>query len=82
MPFTLWDTAGQEDYDRLRSLAYPDTDVIVMCFSADNPASLENIVHKWTPEVLRLCPKVPVILVANKIDVRDEPSINAGIYGL
>ena len=47
----LWDTAGQEDYDRLRPLSYPDTDVILMCFSIDNPDSLENITEKWTPEV-------------------------------
>ena len=47
----LWDTAGQEDYDRLRPLSYPDTDVILMCFSIDNPDSLENIPEKWTPEV-------------------------------
>lgn len=44
---------GQEDYDRLRPLSYPDTDVILMCFSIDSPDSLENIPEKWTPEVIR-----------------------------
>lgn len=39
----LWDTAGQEDYDRLRPLSYPDTDVILMCFSIDSPDSLGEI---------------------------------------
>ena len=62
----LWDTAGQEDYDRLRPLSYPDTDVILMCFSIDSPDSLENIPEKWTPEVKHFCPLVPIILVGNK----------------
>jgi len=62
----LWDTAGQEDYDRLRPLSYPDTDVILMCFSIDSPDSLENIPEKWTPEVKHFCPSVPIILVGNK----------------
>lgn len=39
----LWDTAGQEDYDRLRPLSYPDTDVILMCFSIDSPDSLGKL---------------------------------------
>lgn len=39
----LWDTAGQEDYDRLRPLSYPDTDVILMCFSIDSPDSLGKV---------------------------------------
>lgn len=39
----LWDTAGQEDYDRLRPLSYPDTDVILMCFSVDSPDSLGTV---------------------------------------
>lgn len=44
----LWDTAGQEDYDRLRPLSYPDTDVILMCFSIDSPDSL----GKWQSRAL------------------------------
>jgi len=68
----LWDTAGQEDYDRLRPLSYPDTDVILMCFSIDNPDSLENITEKWTPEVKHFCPSVPIILVGNKKDLRTD----------
>ena len=68
----LWDTAGQEDYDRLRPLSYPDTDVILMCFAIDSPDSLENIPEKWIPEVKHFCPNIPVILVGNKKDLRND----------
>lgn len=44
MELALWDTAGQEDYDRLRPLSYPDTDVILMCFSIDSPDSLGDYI--------------------------------------
>ena len=71
----LWDTAGQEDYDRLRPLSYPDTDVILMCFSIDSPDSLENIPEKWTPEVRHFCPNVPIILVGNKKDLRNDENV-------
>ena len=69
---SLWDTAGQEDYDRLRPLSYPDTDIILMCFSIDSPDSLENIPEKWTLEVKHFCPNVPIILVGNKKDLRND----------
>ncbi|CAH8449179.1 unnamed protein product [Schistosoma guineensis] len=70
----LWDTAGQEDYDRLRPLSYPDTNVVVLCFSVDNPDSLDNISTKWMPEIRNFLPNIPVILVANKKDLRNDYS--------
>ena len=43
-----------------------------MCFSIDSPDSLENIPEKWTPEVKHFCPNVPIILVGNKKDLRND----------
>lgn len=68
----LWDTAGQEDYDRLRPLSYPGTNVFLIAFSVVNPASYENIKQKWYPEVHHHSPHVPVILVGTKTDLRDD----------
>ena len=47
-PYTLglFDTAGQEDYDRLRPLSYPQTDVFLVCYSVVSPSSFENVKEK------------------------------------
>ena len=37
---------GQEDYDRLRPLSYPDSHVILICFAVDSPDSLDNVQEK------------------------------------
>jgi len=66
----LWDTAGQEDYDRLRPLSYPGTDVFLVCFSVVSPASFENR-RRWVAEIAHHCPGVPFVYVATKTDLRD-----------
>jgi Ras-related C3 botulinum toxin substrate 1 len=70
----LWDTAGQEDYERIRPLSYPQTNVFLICFSLVSESSYQNVDHKWHPEVRQHCgPDVPIILVGTKVDLRDDP---------
>jgi small GTP-binding protein len=76
----LWDTAGQEDYKKLRPLSYPQTDVFVICFSLVAPTSLENVQNMWVPEVKEHCPSTPYILVGMKSDLRDEFNQHADEY--
>ncbi|KAK7513295.1 rho3 protein-like protein [Phyllosticta citricarpa] len=68
---SLWDTAGQEEFDRLRSLSYDDTHAIMLCFSVDSPDSLENVETKWVGEIAENCPGVKLVLVALKCDLRE-----------
>jgi len=68
----LWDTAGQEDYDRLRPLSYPQTDVFLVGFSVISPASFENVRAKWVPEITHHCPTTPMLLVGTKLDMRED----------
>ncbi|XP_061367717.1 protein ALTERED PHOSPHATE STARVATION RESPONSE 1-like isoform X1 [Gastrolobium bilobum] len=68
----LWDTAGQEDYNRLRPLSYRGADVFILAFSLISKASYENVSKKWIPELKHYAPGVPIILVGTKLDLRDD----------
>ncbi|XP_077547196.1 ras-like GTP-binding protein Rho1 [Haemaphysalis longicornis] len=70
----LWDSSGQQDYDRLRPLSYPETNVVLLCFTLDDSYSLESVVDKWEPEIRHYLPRVPIVLVGNKKDIRDDYS--------
>ncbi|KAF6233642.1 hypothetical protein HO173_008199 [Letharia columbiana] len=69
---SLWDTAGQEEFDRLRSLSYDDTHTIMLCFSVDSKDSLENVESKWVGEIAENCQGVKLVLVALKCDLRER----------
>jgi len=69
----LWDTAGSEEYDSLRPLSYPGTDVFLICFSLFSPESFENVTKKWYKEITEHAPDTPIILVGTKLDLRGKP---------
>jgi small GTP-binding protein len=74
---SMWDTAGQEDYDRLRPLSYPSTDVFIACFSTCAPSSMNNLRTKWIEEIREHAGVgVPVLVVGTKTDLRGDPEVN------
>lgn len=73
---TLWDTSGQEDYERIRPLSYPNTDCFLICFSINSRDSYENVMTKWHPEIKCHCPNKPVVLVGTKGDLRNTGNVD------
>jgi small GTP-binding protein len=68
----LWDTAGQDEYDRLRPHSYPNTDVILVCFSLVSQTSFDNVRYKWYPEIAFHCPNTPLKLIGTMQDLVDS----------
>lgn len=71
----LWDSAGQEEYCRVRPLSYPQTDVFLLCFSIADRVSFANVRHIWIGELAQYCPKTPILLVGCKTDARDDADV-------
>eukprot|EP01124_Arcella_intermedia_P037307 TRINITY_DN9959_c0_g3_i1.p1 TRINITY_DN9959_c0_g3~~TRINITY_DN9959_c0_g3_i1.p1 ORF type:complete len:193 (-),score=43.16 TRINITY_DN9959_c0_g3_i1:64-642(-) len=71
---SLWDTCGSEDYDRLRPLSYPETNIFLVLFSVISQNSFDEISSKWIPEIRHHCPDTPFILVGTKTDLRENLS--------
>lgn len=59
----------QEDYDQLRPLSYPNTDVFLICFSVVNPASYHNVQEEWVSELRACMPHVPYVLIGTQVNV-------------
>eukprot|EP00494_Astrolonche_serrata_P005903 UN05920 len=73
----LWDTAGQEQFDRIRLLSYRSTDVFLICFSLIERTSFDNIRNKWFPEIKTNTKndgnkRTPIFfIVGTKSDIKD-----------
>ena len=63
--FNFWDTNGSDEYNKLRPLSYPHSDLIIICFSVDSRQSFNNVKYKWIPEVKInfLKPKILISLI-------------------
>ncbi|EAS00331.2 Ras-related C3 botulinum toxin substrate 1 (Rho family, small GTP-binding Rac1)-like protein (macronuclear) [Tetrahymena thermophila SB210] len=68
----IWDTAGQEEYNRLRPLSYSNTDIFLIVFSVVDPESFDNALKKWYPELQQVQPKSLKVFVGNKIDLLES----------
>jgi len=66
----LWDTAGQEEFERIRVLSYENTTCFLVCFSVADLVTFQNIKQKWLPELRRNNPDSKVLLVGLKCDLR------------
>ena len=66
----LQDTAGQSEFDRLRSIFVMQSDIVFLCFHVLNINSFENIELKWLPEARHYVPDAIPILVGLQNDLK------------
>eukprot|EP00026_Physarum_polycephalum_P020783 Phypoly_transcript_23590.p1 GENE.Phypoly_transcript_23590~~Phypoly_transcript_23590.p1 ORF type:complete len:175 (+),score=14.16 Phypoly_transcript_23590:65-526(+) len=70
---SLFDTAGREDYDRMRPLSYPGSRICLICYSITSVETLNRVASLYIHEIRHHLPNIPIILVGCKIDLRDDP---------
>ena len=74
---SIWDTSGRDDLRGFRSQSFRDTDIFLICYSVVCPLSFGNIDKKWVPEIQKICPDTPMVVVGTKLDLRDNQTIIA-----
>ena len=70
LEFSVWDTYGTSEFDRLRPLSYPRSNIFLLCFDTSNLTSLQHITQKWYPECNHHMPGTPFMLLGLKSDLR------------
>ena len=69
--YNIWDTAGQEKFGGLREGYYLESNCAIIMFDVTSPATYRNV-GNWHRDLTRVCPSIPIVLVGNKVDVRDR----------
>lgn len=72
----IWDTAGQDEYDRLRPLSYQGANAILLCFALDSKQSFVNLSERWLGEVKHYCKDAKIIIIGTKADLRQAGNPN------
>jgi small GTP-binding protein len=74
----LWDTAGQELYDALTPTYLRGSDVVLVCYSIDDPASRLRLEH-WLDKVSRYADNPYVIIIATKTDLMEANDVKLSV---
>ena len=69
--FNVWDTAGQEKLGGLRDGYYIGGNCGIVMFDVCSRITYQNV-PKWYKDLVRVCENIPIVLVGNKVDVKDR----------
>jgi len=67
----IWDTAGQEKFGGLRDGYYIQGQCAVIMFDVTSRITYKNVPN-WHRDIVRVCENIPIVLVGNKVDVKDR----------
>uniref|UniRef100_A0A915D0X1 GTP-binding nuclear protein n=1 Tax=Ditylenchus dipsaci TaxID=166011 RepID=A0A915D0X1_9BILA len=69
--FNVWDTAGQEKFGGLRDGYYIQGQCAIVMFDVTARVTYKNVPN-WHRDLIRVCENIPMVLVGNKVDVKDR----------
>lgn len=77
--YNIWDTAGQERFGGLREGYYLEANCAIIMFDVSAPNTYRNV-QNWYQDLTRVCPNIPIVLVGNKVDIRDRKVTSKRVF--
>ncbi|MHA1269926.1 MAG: Rab family GTPase [Candidatus Helarchaeota archaeon] len=72
---TCWDIGGQDLFDSLRNYYYFGSNASIIVFDVTRPETFERIGTKWLPDIRTHVGDIPVLILANKVDLGEERKV-------